>query len=142
MRRPLALVATAAVVVICLCPSSWLPTPRRIESVEFLNLDKLVHFSMYAMFGLAWMLAAPLEASTRSWSKRVIVAGVALAIGTELAQGTVFISRDPNAFDCLANVTGLVVATLVTVRLKTSTRGPAPDGASRELPRAAAAVTD
>lgn len=142
VRLLLGLAVTAGVVAVCLCPASWLPTPRQISSVENMNLDKLVHFSMYATFGLAWMLAMPNGTPVRAWGARVIAAGAALAIGTELAQGIPAISRDPDVLDCLANFLGLMTTTLVAMRFASSTRDRAPNGPHRELARGKVAAAD
>lgn len=142
VRPLLALAVTAGVVAVCLCPASWMPMPRKISSVENKNLDKLVHFSIYATFGLAWMLAIPNGTPVRAWGARVIAAGVALAIGTELAQDIPAISRDPDVFDCLANFLGLMTTTFLAMRFVSSTRDPVPNGPHRELARDGVAAAD
>lgn len=96
---------TAFLLVLCLLPRHL--TPERSSAAMAAtvpHLDKVVHFSLFAVFGLLWTrVFAP-----SSRQRDVLVIGVLLAIGTELAQGLVVVDRDPNVLDALADLAGLV----------------------------------
>jgi VanZ family protein len=113
-RRTIAAWAvTVLLLVLCFMPSAWVPrgeeSPRRIP-----NLDKVIHFGMFAAFGAAWVIAAKDASGRRARAAWVFAAAVALAVGTELAQGHPAIDRDPDLFDtladCLGGVAGILVA--------------------------------
>jgi VanZ family protein len=94
--------ATLVVLVLCLFPKSGM---QGVETsrIRIPHADKVVHFGMFAMFGLLWTRAGRARAPV---AIRVFAAVVALAVGTELAQGLHFISRDPDVLDALADAVG------------------------------------
>ena len=95
---------TAFLLVLCLLPRHL--TPERSSAAmagTVPHLDKLVHFGLFAVFGLLWTRA--LAPSPRR--RAVLVIGALLAAGTELAQGLVVVDRDPNLLDALADLAGL-----------------------------------
>ena len=111
-RRTLAAwVVTVVVLGLCLMPKAWFPrreeSPRRVP-----HLDKVIHFSMFATFGAAWLAEGKDPGKRGSRARWVMLAVVALAIGTELAQGHPAIDRDPDPFDALADCFGGLVGIL------------------------------
>src|SRR4051794_16855311 len=106
-RVLLAYASTLVLVTLCLLPKSWFPgdeaAPKTIP-----HLDKVVHFTMFAGFGLCWACAGPSPSPTRSRAAGVLAAAFALAVGTELAQGLPQIRRDPDTLDALADAVGAV----------------------------------
>jgi VanZ family protein len=106
-RTLLALAATALLLTLCLTPKSMVP--RREESPPGIpHLDKVVHFGMFAGFGLLWACAGRSAMPTRSRAAGVLAAAFALAIGTELAQGLPQVDRDPDTLDALADAAGAI----------------------------------
>jgi VanZ family protein len=114
-RRTIAAWAVTVVVLgLCLMPRAWFPrreeSPRRIP-----NLDKVIHFGMFAAFGAAWVIAAKDASGRRARAAWVFAAAAALAIGTELAQGHPAIDRDPDLMDALADCLGGLAGILVAL---------------------------
>jgi hypothetical protein len=103
-RKMLAWATTAVILALCLTPSDWIPagppSPGRIS-----HADKLVHFSMFAAFGYCWAAATSGRLTVRR-AASVFGAAVALAVGTELAQGLEVLHRDADPLDALADVVG------------------------------------
>ncbi len=104
-RTLLPWLATLVLLVLCLYPKTWMPRgeegPRLIP-----HLDKLIHFSLFAGFGLCWLLAGPSLRPSRKRIVGVLATSFALAAGTELLQGLPQIGRDPDLLDALADVVG------------------------------------
>jgi hypothetical protein len=106
LRLVLALAWTALILALCLTPSQWLPrsesdgSPFRIP-----HLDKVLHATMFAGFGLLWSWAV---ASRKRWAG-VLIAGALLAVGTEVLQGLPIVHRDGDFFDGLADLLGTVL---------------------------------
>ena len=96
---------TLLILVACTIPGKGLPT------VNIISFDKFVHFGIFAGFGWLWMwaLRSPLTRRTK-W---VLVFGIAYAILTEIYQGLLPFEREPDPFDALANIVGLIVAVLL-----------------------------
>lgn len=104
-RKYFAWFGTVLIVALCLWPKNLMPTSET-SSKNPPHADKVVHLAMFAVFGLLWMRVQP---SSRSTAMFVFLAGVGLAIGTEVAQGLPLIARDPDPLDALADVAGTVV---------------------------------
>jgi hypothetical protein len=98
-------VSTVVLLGICLMPKAWMPrgegSPRVIP-----HLDKVVHFTLFAAFGLCWAKAGTLGRVSAARAVRVLAVAAALAVGTELAQGLDVIDRDPDPLDALADGLG------------------------------------
>src|ERR1019366_196465 len=94
---------------LCLCPVYWFPRKESGHGVPR-NTDKVVHFAMFAVVAALWMRVRPEGAAGRAWPAKILVAGVLLAAGTELAQGISIIERDCDLYDGLADSAGVAVA--------------------------------
>ncbi|MFO0951775.1 MAG: VanZ family protein [Isosphaeraceae bacterium] len=129
VRTFLAWAATLVVIVLCLWPATWIPRGEK-SSGRLPHLDKLIHFSMFAMFGAAWMSARPGGSRRQRWVAGVVAAGLALAVGTEAAQALPFVQRDPDPADALADATGLAVAVTIFAAIATTRE---PTTASQEV---------
>ena len=101
-RKILAWLGTCLVIALCLWPKTWLPAPEASPR-NAPHADKVIHFAMFAVFGLLWMRVGPVS---RVRVALVLAAAVALAVGTELLQGLPLIARDPDRFDALADILG------------------------------------
>lgn len=102
LRRGLALAWTAVALALCLAPSHWFPQSESQSLHLIPHLDKLVHATLFAGFGLLWMWAG---ASPRRWVG-ILLAGTLLAVATEVIQGLPCVHRDPDLFDGLADIVG------------------------------------
>ncbi len=106
MRPPRSLIAwlwSLLIFVLCWTPRQFVPGENE-KSNPFLfpNFDKVVHFLLFAGFSYFWMLAGSIKVR---W---VIVAGVAVAILTELGQANSIVGRDASWPDGLADTLGVV----------------------------------
>jgi VanZ family protein len=95
---------TVLLLALCLLPRYMTPEARP-SALAVAHLDKLVHAVLFFAFGLLWTRAVAPARQART----IFVAGVLLAVGTELAQGSSLVDRDPDVLDALADVVGLVV---------------------------------
>jgi len=102
--RILAFLWTFGIIAACSIPGRSLPPSGLFE------FDKVIHVIFFAGFGLLWLLAARTPLRVRLW--RVLLAGLAFAVLTELYQGILPFERFPDPYDVIANVSGLVAALL------------------------------
>ncbi len=98
----LAIIATALIVVACWIPDRWLHESR-VKPPG--HTDKLIHGTMFALFGALWTLGEP-SARRRA---RIVAAGLLLAVVTEVGQGHPWVDRDPDVLDGLADVAGMAL---------------------------------
>jgi hypothetical protein len=115
--RPLRLGAalgwTLLILILCFIPADWLGLVIVEEGPARLPLpspDKLVHFLLFSGFAALWTLVA--------WPRRAVgrvaVAGLALAVLTELVQDLPAIARDGNLPDALADTLGVLAGATFT----------------------------
>lgn len=113
---------TALLLILCLLPRNITPDESSASiSARVPHADKIVHFTLFVGFGLLWTHTL---GPGRRWPT-VLLAGVLLAAGTELAQGLPAIDRDPDLLDGVADAAG-VVGGLVGYRL--FARAAVPEG--------------
>ena len=88
-------------------PGNDLPKVNNIP-----NLDKIVHFSLYAVFTFLCLLT--LSSSKKRIDKKIIL-GIIFAIGVfvEIMQGLLPIERSFSFFDMLANTSGILTGFLI-----------------------------
>jgi hypothetical protein len=123
---------TVVILALCWIPRSYLGTIEHSPKPFFVpNFDKLVHLGIFAVFAILWMrvgssgrragsivpAAEPLEARVTKLEQYlhawwVFVAGVALAVVTELGQEVPIVNRDANLADGLADSLGVLVGLL------------------------------
>jgi hypothetical protein len=97
---------TVLLLALCLAPSRVIPDEKTFNIRKYIPwYDLVVHFTLFAGFALNWTRAV---SAPRRWAL-VPVAGLLLAVGTELAQGLPFIQRDPNVLDGLADLAGVAL---------------------------------
>lgn len=112
--RIAAVVVTSVVLVLLLLPG------HRLPAAAFTGLDEVAHLGSWALVGLTWHRAGlPMR-----W---VIGLGLALAGGTELAQGTLVPGRQPDVRDLVANVVGLAAGVALSAAAPGGS-GPRADG--------------
>jgi hypothetical protein len=107
LNRWLAWGTTVVILILCLAPLPKLPEGDVEKRIP--NLDKLVHFAMFAAFGYFWCASVVSKKS----AMKILTAGLALGIGTELLQGIPIFERDPGALDALADGLGVVAGVVV-----------------------------
>lgn len=109
-RAGLAWSWTLVVLVICWFPRFAIP---RVEEEGYHlfgipHLDKLIHFGIFAVLAFLWLRVAP----SLSRASRVFLAGLALAVVTELVQELPIIHRDAGWLDGAADAVGLAAGLL------------------------------
>jgi hypothetical protein len=115
---------TLLLLTLCLAPERVLPGENTFSIKRYIPWsDLVVHFTLFTGFAWSWVRTT----SARLRWAAVTAAGLALAVGTELAQGLSFIHRDPNIFDALADCTG-VAAGLAAAALAGQGPRPQPTG--------------
>jgi VanZ family protein len=89
-----------ALFILALCS---IPGPSLPESTLF-SFDKVGHLGMFFLGALLWLQTWPER------PKRVVLAGLAFSVGTELYQGLMpFLGRSADPFDVVADVLGLLL---------------------------------
>lgn len=104
-RLLIAVLWTAAILIALGWPSSGLPT------LQIEGIDKVVHFGLFFVFALVWMVALPLRPGPRTWT--VLLVGILFAIGTEVYQGILPTDRSPDVWDVVADVFGLCMGIML-----------------------------
>jgi hypothetical protein len=122
-RTILAWLATALLLVLCLAPK-WTVAGEGPSTHSVPHTDKVVHFGLFTMFGALWARAGGVTIGARRVAI-VLAASLALAVGTEVAQGLPVIARDPDPLDALADsgggLAGVALA-IVLARTRPETR--------------------
>ena len=104
-RALLASCWTLVILALCWIPRTLLPVNERAaRPFTIPNLDKLIHMGIFAVFAVLWMRVGDSPRRGR-W---VLVAGLALAILSELGQEIPVVNRDASVADGLADGLGVV----------------------------------
>src|ERR1700716_2726133 len=92
---------TMVILVLCWLPWFLMPADETGPRPFFVpNFDKLVHLGIFAVFALLWMRVGPPIGK----AGRVFLAGLALAIISELGQELPIVGRDATVMDGVADV--------------------------------------
>lgn len=109
----LACLWTLFIFVVCWTPQNRLPVDEnRTPLLKVLHADKVVHASVFAVFGALWMHSLTSERRA-VWT---LLAGVALAIITEAGQGLMPIGRVADLLDGLADTAGAAISVFLYSR--------------------------
>ena len=101
---------TLVILVLCWLPRGYFPKDERLPATIFVpNFDKLVHMGIFAVFAFLWMRVG----RAADHPRRILAAGLALAVVSELGQELPIVHRDANIFDLLADSFGVVVGIYV-----------------------------
>ena len=84
---------------------------RDIPSVDIVQIDKAVHFSLFAVLG--WLVMHAFGSNLLQRILWTVGIGIAYAVGTEFYQGLLPFERTPDPVDALANTLGLLTAVAV-----------------------------
>ena len=104
-RYKFSILLAIVIALISLVPSSSMPdTP--LFSIRF--LDKFVHFSMYAFFGMVSLLESRCLEKCRRFHLFLILVIFSMSAIIEVLQATVVATRSAEWFDLLANLLGLI----------------------------------
>jgi VanZ family protein len=88
--------------------------PRVSKFIDLFQPDKIVHLAMFAPFSYLWALYIYGLTSSRKRSVYfVLVLGMFYAIISELLQKYVFIGRNANVPDAIADIVGVIVGIVV-----------------------------
>ncbi|WZO97819.1 hypothetical protein EP7_004871 [Isosphaeraceae bacterium EP7] len=91
------------VIVACGWPSHRLPVNEGANGIgEIKHLDKVIHAAIFGVLGFLWMRVD----GARSIVPQLIIAGIALAVGSELLQLHPAIGRDATLGDLAADLVG------------------------------------
>jgi VanZ family protein len=105
-RSRLAWAWTVVILALCWIPRAYLGSVEHSPKPFFVpNFDKVVHLGIFAVFAFLWMRVG--SSSRRGWW--VLLAGVALAVVSELGQDLPIVNRDANLADGLADTLGVIV---------------------------------
>lgn len=105
LARWLSVLWVVLILIACSIPG------RDIPSVNIVQFDKVVHFSLFAVLG--WLVLHAIDTNLVQRVLWTLAIGVAYAIGTELYQGLLPFERTPDPIDALANTLGLLTAVAV-----------------------------
>lgn len=95
--KALSIAWTLIIIALCSIPGASLPDS------SLLTFDKVGHFGMFFVGVLLWLWTWPHHTG------RVLAAGVALSVGTEVFQNLVpFLGRSPDVLDVVADLLGLL----------------------------------
>src|SRR6516165_4220997 len=97
LRLLSAVLWTVIILILCWTPQIYLPVDEGLDSWKIrLQLDKVVHVGIFAVFSVLWLRALPAGKKTFLW---VGVAGLALAALTEVVQNVPIIQREGEVED-------------------------------------------
>lgn len=109
-RIILAALWTAVILVLCWTPSQYVQeAEENAPWFAFPNLDKIVHWGMFVVFAILWLRAS----RSRTRYPAVALAGLGLAILTEVGQLLPQIGRDASLADGITDMIGLTLGLIL-----------------------------
>lgn len=91
--------------------------PAVFSFLDWISPDKLVHIIMYSVLVFVFLRGLRKQNSNRGISKKTIylVLSISIVFGgiTEVLQNIVFIRRDGNVYDFLADIVGCAIGLMV-----------------------------
>jgi drug/metabolite transporter superfamily protein YnfA len=105
LRMAAAVIWTLIILGLCWTPGFVMHKVEHGSFFRLPNLDKVAHGGIFVIFTILWLRVAPSKRTT--W--KLIVAGFALAIVSELGQLMPFVSRDANLFDMITDCAGVLI---------------------------------
>lgn len=109
---------TIAMVTMLLLPGSSIP---KTDITLIPNMDKLVHFALFAGFVFLWGLYLRDKSDWKKWRGMMVLltfSAIALGVIVEFIQDYVIITRTFDPADILANSLGAICAAATIVYLK------------------------
>lgn len=107
LRLFTAVLWTLIILVLCWTPEVYLPVEEDPSWWEVaLHLDKIVHVGIFAVFSVLWLRA---RQGTRRPFLWIAVAGLALAVLTEVVQNVPIIHREGGIDDAIADFAGVLL---------------------------------
>ncbi len=106
-RKTLAVSWAVLIVALCTIPGTDLP------EIDIASIDKLAHFSLFAV--LAWLWLDATDGPIGRRSAVVLLLGSLFGLATEYYQGLLPWERTPDMLDAAANAVGLMAGTATYV---------------------------
>jgi VanZ family protein len=107
LRLLSAVLWTVIILILCWTPQIYFPVDEGLDSWKIrLQLDKVVHVGIFAVFSVLWLRALPAGKKT---FLLVGVAGLALAALTEVVQNVPIIQREGEVEDAAADFVGVLL---------------------------------
>ena len=97
--------------IIMAIPGNYIPSNTSLW--DLFQEDKLVHIALFSAFAFSWI--KHLNKKSKEFYKTVLIVlifGTVYAILTEVLQRFVFIGRNANISDVIADIIGLLLGTL------------------------------
>jgi VanZ family protein len=96
-------------------PGNYVPSV--FGFLDWISPDKLVHLMMYAVFVFVLLRGLRKQKQQHEISKNLIysILGIGIAFGgiTEVLQNTVFIRRNGNIYDFIADIIGCLIGLMI-----------------------------
>lgn len=108
-RYKFSILLAIAIAIVSLIPSSDFPESP-LFSITF--IDKIVHFSMYTLFGFVALLESRCQRQCVGFHLLMILVIFIMSAMIEVLQATVVATREAEWLDLLANFLGLCVSYL------------------------------
>lgn len=105
IQYKLSIVVAILIATLSLIPGSSMPDSKLFE-IRF--LDKIVHFSMYAVFGFVSLIESRCMEKCASFHLMLILVIFVISTVIEVLQATVVATRSAEWLDLAANFTGLL----------------------------------
>jgi VanZ family protein len=114
---------TVLILALCWCPGNLLPVPETGLRIQFtMNLDKLVHFGLFAVYAYLWARADGQPGLANP--ARVLLAGLFFTVISELGQLMPFVGRDASVEDGIADMIGVVLGLMAFAMLPARIKVP------------------
>lgn len=86
---------------------------RDLPDVDAIQIDKIMHFVVFAVLGWLWLLAFGKREKGTVWL--VIAGGILFAIFSEIYQGMLPFDRSPDPYDAAADSLGIIFSAIIFV---------------------------
>jgi len=109
-----AIIWAIGIIILTGVPSTYFP--RTITFLDWASPDKIVHFILFG--GQSFLILYAFKEQYLNGNRRLLIVGIAISIGilygllTEILQHYVFIGRNGNYFDFIADVIGAFIGFL------------------------------
>jgi len=107
-RAAMAALWTLVILALCWMPGTWVhEVGKGSPWFTIPDFDKVVHWGIFSVFSVLWLRVG----QSRGRYAWVVLAGVALAAGSEMVQNLPIVGRDGEMADFWTDLFGIVVGT-------------------------------